>query len=410
MRLRSFEIRSYRSCAHTKIELNKKLTVLVGVNGSGKSNILKALMLLSQIGLIARRGSYHREDVNPNKCSIQAEFEYKGKIITIQGKIAFETDDENDDHIISADINWDLSKYIDHKEPISFPIDILGYGSRFLDRQGTFFSQAGPNYYWGPSKEDFKVYTKAVSYVQKVVNYLNSFSYYGASEFADPSKCPNFIEIEEDKLVRRHRPEFGHYRFIIDLYQSYKHKDAAEYKRFESTVNKLGIGLVDKIEFQEVLIPSSSFKVSTGGNYRTIERKRTLVLPIFTIDKNKLSPSQLSEGTFRTLALLYYLLTDTSNLLIIEEPEVCVHHGLLNSIIVLVKSQSTKKQILISTHSDFVLDQVRPSDVLVVERFVRKGTIVKKLSEELSTNDFEALKEYLEESGNLGEFWKESGF
>jgi len=409
MRLRKFEVRSYRSCAHTKIELNKKLTALVGVNGSGKSNILKSLMLLSQIGLIAKRGAYHRENTRPNKCEIIAEFEYKKKIITISGRIFFETDDENDDHIVSAKINWDISKYIDHKELIPFPIELLAYGNRVLDRHGALFVR-GPNYFWSPNKENIKIYTKALPYVQQVINYIDSFSYYGASQFSDPSKCPNFIEIEDDKLVRKYRSESGHYRFIIDLYQAYKHKDSAEYQRFESTVNKLGIGLIDKIDFEEVTIPSSSFKVSAGGNYRTIERKRVLVIPIFTIDKNKLSPSQLSEGTFRTLALLYYLLTDTSNLLIIEEPEVCVHHGLLNSIVSLIITQSAKKQIVISTHSDFVLDQVEPTDVLVVKRSAKKGTEVQKLNKELSTNDFEALKEYLEESGNLGEYWKEAGF
>jgi len=32
------------------------------------------------------------------------------------------------------------------------------------------------------------------------------------------------------------------------------------------------------------------------------------------------------------------------------------------------------------------------------------------LTKTLSQNDYKALKEYLENSGNLGEYWKEGGF
>ena len=96
-------------------------------------------------------------------------------------------------------------------------------------------------------------------------------------------------------------------------------------------------------------------------------------MPSFSIDGNTLSPNQLSEGTFKTLALLYYVLTDESNLLLIEEPEVCIHHGLLNSIIALIKAYSKQKQIVISTHSDFVLDQIAPEDLVLVTRQKNQG-------------------------------------
>lgn len=118
----------------------------------------------------------------------------------------------------------------------------------------------------------------------------------------------------------------------------------------------------------------------------------------------------MSEGTFKTLALVFYILSDKSELLLIEEPEVCIHHGLLSSIIELIKIQSKKKQIIISTHSDFVLDKLTPENVILVKKNPDKGTVATPLTKHLSKNDYSALKDYLANSGNLGEYWKEGGF
>ena len=97
-------------------------------------------------------------------------------------------------------------------------------------------------------------------------------------------------------------------------------------------------------------------------------------------------------------------------MLLVEEPEIGVHHGLLNSIISLIKSQSKSKQILISTHSDFVLDQLNPEDIVLIDRIVNKGTVAKSLTNSMTKSEYRGLKEYLKESGNLGDYWKESGF
>jgi len=92
--------------------------------------------------------------------------------------------------------------------------------------------------------------------------------------------------------------------------------------------------------------------------------------------------------------------------MIIEEPEVCVHTGLLNSIIELIKVYSKEKQIIISTHSDSVLDQLDLENVYTVRRTSDEGTVVKSLVKSLRGTDLLALKEYLETEGSLGEYWK----
>jgi len=170
-----------------------------------------------------------------------------------------------------------------------------------------------------------------------------------------------------------------------------------------------GVGFGEEISFVEHLLPSNSYEVRSGGQIKQIEKSKVLVIPNIRIDNNTLSPNQLSEGTFKALALIYYIINDTSDLLLIEEPEVCVHHGLLKSIMELIVYESHRKQIFISTHSDSILDRLTPENVILVKKERKFGTKAKAIPETLSKNDYEALKNYLETTGTLGEYWKDGG-
>ena len=154
---------------------------------------------------------------------------------------------------------------------------------------------------------------------------------------------------------------------------------------------------------------SIEYSVRSGGNVFQKKKEKILVIPQFHIGKNALSPNQLSEGTFKTITLLFYLITETSKILMIEEPEVCVHHGLLSSIVELIKLYSRNKQILISTHSDFLLDEVQPENVYRVSNTPESGTTISHITKSMSSSELKALHEYLQKEGNLGEYWRHGG-
>jgi predicted ATPase len=146
-----------------------------------------------------------------------------------------------------------------------------------------------------------------------------------------------------------------------------------------------------------------------GGKVERRKRNRLLVIPQFRLGKQKLSPNQLSEGTFKTLALLFHLITDDATAVLIEEPEVCVHHGLLSSILELIKTASHRKQIILSTHSDYVLDHVSPENVFQISFDKAKGTVARHVPKSMTAREYAALREYLASEGNLGEYWREGG-
>jgi predicted ATP-dependent endonuclease of OLD family len=375
------------------------LTTLIGPNGVGKSNILNSIQLLKKIN---RNRYFHQPSLFETLAHSRLDiiFEIDNENYNLKADVYYDTNEKNIEEIYSAELkirNTSItgSKWQDIDADLYEFVDYLNRSNQRVEVAKIRFKR-------NVSIEDNKL-------AIQVISYLINISYYSATQFSDPTKCPISLELEDSRLVRPFQKTKTHEQFIYDLYRTYKY-EPDNFKKFINTVNENGIGLINDITFFDHNIPTSSLKVKAGGIVEKIERVKNIVVPSVIIDNLNLSPNQLSEGTFKTLALVFYILNDESDLLLIEEPEVCVHHGLLNSVIELIKSQSKRKQIFISTHSDYVLDKLQPENVVLVRKDVGIGTTASSLPKSLSKNDFKALKSYLEESGNLGEYWKEGGF
>jgi len=404
MIVKSFEIRSYKSCIKTKLEVESDLTALIGLNGAGKSNLMTGMFLLKKI---FKSNSYKRiSKENSTRCKIIVEVLFKKKPVFITVNTNYETDDRNADAINPELVEFDLSNIFPGVSKFIFPIKLAkrgeaSFGSKYY---GYIIEEHNKNL-WKPINKDL---TKISKVVETIISDLGSINYYSAIQFSDPSRCPVYFEFEENTFLPRSSTAV-HARFINSLFFGFK-DNSSDYLQFLSIVGKEGLGLIDSLDFDEIVMPSTSFEIKSGGSIKAIQKNRLLIVPRFKIGNNNLSPNQLSEGTFKTLALIYYIISDSSKILLIEEPEVCIHHGLLLSIITLIKYRSRSKQIIISTHSDYVLDLLKPENIVLVQKDSKKGSLVKKLSKELTKNEYDALKLYLSTTGNLGEYWKEGGF
>lgn len=80
---------------------------------------------------------------------------------------------------------------------------------------------------------------------------------------------------------------------------------------------------------------------------------------------------QLSDGTLRLIGLLWSLLSGDS-LLLLEEPELSLHKGIVEQLAPLIhrlqKTKSGKRQVILSTHSEVLLEHrsIDPSEVLML--------------------------------------------
>jgi ABC-type lipoprotein export system ATPase subunit len=404
--LKNVVIENYRSCLHTSIDLDPHLSVLIGPNGSGKTNILQAIMLLHKMALDDALGRA-RKDATAVASRIKAVFQQRNISTHLNALIAASTDESNHDIVSSSRQRWTFKgadgKRAAYEVPLATALRLRfggmvhGYfryhtlsGFRMVDVDAEM-----PRWTRGP--------------LTKVAAYCSGIRYYGASQFTNPGTCPASFQIEEQEGQRRRLTRFrGHEKILYAMYSAQK-AESRRYTQFLEIVGPRGLRLIENLTFREVKTSSVDYSVRVGGKIERRKRNRVLVIPQFRIGKQKLSPNQLSEGTFKTLALLFHVITDEGTLLLVEEPEVCVHHGLLSSILELIKSSSQNKQMILSTHSDYVLDHVRPENVYGVTFEKSAGTIARHIPESMTKREYKALREYLSREGNLGEYWREGG-
>lgn len=106
----------------------------------------------------------------------------------------------------------------------------------------------------------------------------------------------------------------------------------------------------------------------------------------------------MSDGTIRLIAhLLVAFGASPPPLICFEEPENYIHPHLLELLAHILKKASTRTQILLTTHSPYLLNFLEPEDILIVEK--HEGA-----TEVSRPKDPGAIKEVLKTLG-LGEMW-----
>jgi len=117
------------------------------------------------------------------------------------------------------------------------------------------------------------------------------------------------------------------------------------------------------------------------------------------VDGTKVGPNELSEG------LLYWLVykgldhVRPVDLLLVEEPENGLHPARIADVMAVLRRLSEKgTQVVVATHSPLVVNELRPEEVSIVSRTVRRGTKAHLMSS--IPNVEELLETYA-----LGELW-----
>lgn len=85
----------------------------------------------------------------------------------------------------------------------------------------------------------------------------------------------------------------------------------------------------------------------------------------------RFGPHHLSDGTLRAIALITALAQPAARVpafLSIDEPELGLHPSAIQLLASLVRSTSTRNQVLLATQSPALLDHFDPAEVVVVER------------------------------------------
>lgn len=111
-------------------------------------------------------------------------------------------------------------------------------------------------------------------------------------------------------------------------------------------------------------------------------------------------PHQLSDGTIRYICLATLLLQpNPASTLIIDEPELGLHPYAIKLLASLLHEASQHAQLIVSTQSSLLLDELTPEQVIVVNH--QDGETI------LERQDPDHLKDWLEEY-TLGQLWEKN--
>jgi len=341
--IKKLKIKNYKSLRDVELELHK-INLLNGPNASGKSNLLDCLAFISEIAQgsidesLRRRGGYGRVVFGGKKENIELSIDFMRDTESFRYVISISEEGIDEERLSIGDV-VELDR---HLNEIKKRLD-----TGELEKVG-----AGPQiaaiYYHSP----------------KTKEYLNSWRSY------------NFITSEMRKTYSAKR------NLILD-------KNGGNLAQVLLSLHNERPKTFDKIEemlkqaipqIDELLTP-----LTEEGETYVAMRERGFDSPFDYF--------QVSDGTLRLLAYITAITANEPKLICFEEPENFIHPRLFELLVEILKKSDT--QIILSTHSPYLVDWVEPGDVIIVEK-TDKGTVTKRIEKA------DKLKGHLEEIG-LGE-------
>ncbi|MEM0232734.1 MAG: AAA family ATPase [Candidatus Nezhaarchaeales archaeon] len=354
-------VRNFLSLRDVSIELGK-VNVLVGPNASGKSNVARALQLVAKH---ARRGLPELDGYGALR-DLSFNFD---PIVNIE--IALEALIEGTKYGFTLQLTNE--KYVEQVLKGNEVI-ILHEGNASAFRfKGEYKSDVhlSSGLYYGVSV--FKsILTTLPSYVGREIYLLASSLRNISVHSFSPGDLRLKSNIDAEPLLDYYGENLA--RHLLYLYTE-RRKD---FMRVEEALKNM----VPEVE--EVIPHIEQTKVEVWIKVKGMDEP--------------LKPHNISDGTLRLLAMITALYGGSS-LVALEEPENCIHPHLLETFMHLVREAPS--QVIIITHSPYLLDYVKPEEVYVVQKEGLE-TKVRMLSR---AEEVEEVRRFLEDGGTLGEAW-----
>lgn len=348
----------------TTIELNPDINILLGINGSGKSNFLKAIQLLYESIIGNGLEKIFLKDWSGFNSVANFNNEEKDCI-----KLSFEFDK----HAVR-------NGYQFPNNPI-YEINIFKSGATSYYLKEKLYSESIKS-----GENDF-IYME-MDNSQGIIS-TREKGKVGFQRYPQESKQTAF-KSTEPVLRQISDPE----RFYPLFTLKRALEDFSVYYCFDTTFNSpirqpSGYGTETKLlpDGQNLMTILNNIKNSHSLYYDKIEESVKKINPYFK-DINfaflgsklylvlreeyltkSVSIEHISDGTLRYLLLLSVLFNpERGSLVCIEEPETGLHPDMINTISDAIKQSSKNTQVIVTTHSPLLLNSFDIEDILVFEK------------------------------------------
>jgi len=338
----------------------KQLNIMIGGNGSGKSNLISFFQMIRNMMkrslqyYIQKNGGPEAHLFSGSKLTEQII----GKIVFKKYRYEFKLEPTTDNRLII------ISEYFDSMN-----------SDRVRDAQPTFSA--------GGFEE-----TKLVDAIQEssgedftadIYSTILNWRIYHFHDTSDTAKIKRPCSINHNEQLDADGGNLA--AFIYPLYQ----KNDARFRKMREIV-RLVAPFFDDFYLRPLINNPEQIQLEWKQKH----------------SEQPFLASQLSDGTLRFICLVTALLqSDSPSTIIIDEPELGLHPYALSLLANLIKQASSVTQIIVATQSATFLDYFEPDDIIVIER-EEDCSVFKRL------NPIQ-LQEWLE-AYSLGELWRKNVF
>lgn len=336
-RLTKVNIKGFKSIRELKLEL-KPFNVLIGANGSGKSNFISFFRMLNYM-FGSTQGNLQQFVKQEGEAS-SLLFYGPGATRNIEAQLTFDGDQRWSEY--EFDLAWGQGEKLffvgeswrfqrdSDSAPISRPLGSPHDESKVL----AIASQTTDS----PYRKEAKLFRERLRRIRQYHFHNTSPEAYIrlGQDLKQPS---NYLKSDGGNL----------WVFLYNL----KERKPAHYKRILATVQLVAPFI------QDFVLEPSTFN------------PRSLMMGWVDRSGEEFGPHQLSDGTLRAIALITALMQPEENMpsiMLFDEPELGLHPAAIGLVSGLLKATSLKRQVIVATQSPTLIKEYEPSDIIVLDR------------------------------------------
>lgn len=361
--LERIKIHGFKSIREATVQLNN-LNLLIGANGSGKSNFIGAFRFLNE--LVNQQLSLY-----VGRSGGVDTFLYFGQKQTEQLRLQVDFCPERDNRSNGYQCTLVPSQqdlFVFKSEYASFH-DRRQYANPLLELISV-----------GQNESQLKHSAHQSNIARFVNEAMRSWRIYHFHDTSESAKVKQTGDIDDNKFLRPDASNLAAYLYLL------KERDPVHYNLIRGSV-RLIAPFFDDFSLRPSQLNEEKIRLEW--------REKNSVDTYF-------NAHSLSDGTLRFMSLATLLLQPPErmpNTILLDEPELGLHPYAINVLASLLRQAAEHTQVIVSTQSVTLVNQFEPKDILVVERADGQSTFSRLPSEEV---------ELWMEGYGLGDLWEKN--
>ncbi|MDE2785870.1 MAG: AAA family ATPase [Chloroflexota bacterium] len=364
--IESVHIRGFRSLADAKISGLADATVLIGANGSGKSNFIRFFEMLSWMLRSHRLGEFIERQGGAD------DQLYKGNRVTprLEAEIALRTSRGRNDY------GFALSYA--HPDRFFFTEERFRFSDNAVEGTASWeYPNSGQREAAIVEAAQGKIPNVNPTTARTIVYLLRSCAVYQFHDTSDSSNFKRSWDVTDNTQLRSHGGNLAAILYRLE------HEDI---RRYEMICRQIG-------------------RILPGFNRFAIEERYGKVLLRWqSKESDKTFGAHLtSDGSLRFFALVTLLNLPPEmlpNVLLLDEPELGLHPSAVSLVGGMIRSLSNERQVIIATQSPLLVDAFELDEIIVLELEDGRTQVREKL-------DQERYQVWLEEF-TVGDLWRKN--